>query len=160
MGAIQIRGGSPADRRRAAVMARWERAHGTDWAARSVTGVRSGNAAGGTGGNPRADAGGRDGACASDGGYRRKAAAGAEYGTSVQRQHGSTGGLFPDLGAGPAGRRGPGGDRCDPDGVSHLSGGAGCLSGGRPGRREAGSHRGGVRLDRTVQRRVTVAKCQ
>jgi len=63
-----------------------------------------------------------------------------------------TGGLFPDLGAGPAGRRGPGGDRCDPDGVSHLSGGTGGLSGGRPGRREAGSHRGGVRLDRTVQR--------
>ena len=46
----------------------------------------------------------------------------------------------------------PGGDRCDPDGVSHLSGGAGGLSGGRPGRREAGSHRGGVRLDRAAQR--------
>ena len=47
-------------------------------------------------------------------------------------------------------RRGYGGS--DPAAVSHLSGGAGGLSGRRPGRREAGSHRGGFRLDRTVQR--------
>ena len=37
MGPIQIRGTDLADRRWAAVMARWERAHGTDWSERSAT---------------------------------------------------------------------------------------------------------------------------
>lgn len=153
MGPIQIRGTDLADRRWAAVMARWERAHGTDWSERSATGLYSrGDAAKGLGGNFGADTGRRDRAGAADGGYRWRTAAGPEYGAAVQWQRDGTGGLFPDLGAGPAGRRGPGGDRCDPDGVSHLSGGAGGMSGGRPGRREAGSHRGGVRLDRTAQR--------
>ena len=52
MGPIQIRGTDLADRRWAAVMARWERAHGTDWSERSATGLYSrGDAAKGLGGN-------------------------------------------------------------------------------------------------------------
>lgn len=45
---------------------------------------------------------------AADGGYRWRTAAGPEYGAAVQRQRDGTGGLFPDLGAGPAGRAGTG----------------------------------------------------
>ena len=52
MGPIQIRGTDLADRRWAAVMARWERAHGTDWSERSATSLYSrGDAAKGLGGN-------------------------------------------------------------------------------------------------------------
>ena len=58
MGPIQIRGTDLADRRWAAVMARWERAHGTDWSERSATGLYSrGDAANGLGGNFRTDPG-------------------------------------------------------------------------------------------------------
>ena len=71
MGPIQIRGTDLADRRWAAVMARWERAHGTDWSERSATGLYSrGDAAKGLGGNFGADTGRRDRAGAADGGYR------------------------------------------------------------------------------------------
>ena len=75
MGPIQIRGTDLADRRWAAVMARWERAHGTDWSERSATGLYSrGDAAKGLGGNFGADTGRRDRAGAVDGGYRRRTA--------------------------------------------------------------------------------------
>mgnify|MGYP000616943732 CR=1 FL=1 len=58
MGPIQIRGTDLADRRWAAVMARWERAHGTDWSERSATGLYSRrDAAKGLGGNFGADTG-------------------------------------------------------------------------------------------------------
>lgn len=92
MGPIQIRGTDLADRRWAAVMARWERAHGTDWSERSGhrpiqprrrcertwrkfwgryqgVGIRTG---------------------AADGGYRWRTAAGPEYGAAVQRQRDGT----------------------------------------------------------------------
>ena len=58
MGPIQIRGTDLADRRWAAVMARWERAHGTDWSERSATGLYSRrDAAKGLGGNFGAEQG-------------------------------------------------------------------------------------------------------
>ena len=88
MGPIQIRGTDLADRRWAAVMARWERAHGTDWSERSATGLYSrGDAAKGLGGNFGADTGRRDRAGAADGGYRRRTAAGPAYGAAVQREY-------------------------------------------------------------------------
>ena len=80
MGPIQIRGTDLADRRWAAVMARWERAHGTDWSERSATGLYSrGDAAKGLGGNFGSDPGRRDRAGAADGGYRWRTAAGPKY---------------------------------------------------------------------------------
>ena len=67
MGPIQIRGTDLADRRWAAVMARWERAHGTDWSERSATGLYSRrDAAKGLGGNFGADTGRRDRAAPED----------------------------------------------------------------------------------------------
>ena len=155
MGPIQIRGADLADRRWAAVMARWERAHGTDWAERSATGLYSGG-----------DAAERDleeilGQIQGVGTVRvlltvdtdgeRQLAQNTEL--SVQRQRDGTGGLFPDA-------RRPvlldGGDREETvvtrTAYPTYRGALVVCQGGRPGRREAGSHRGGVRLDRTVQR--------